>query len=152
MKWRSEVDEYLPVFKAENKNKMRKDNQLYEIEIREVDKEKKRIKIHYKGFREDRDEWRDYGSLFDLEWFHTVSSPSAPQFHYSKFRIDISVLFSIHSTTLPVMFLLPLLARLWVVCSTEIFLKTFRIRLWTTTSLTPDSSKMYFTTATMAHS
>ena len=47
MKWRSEVDEYLPVFKAENKNKMRKDNQLYEIETREVDKEKKRIKIHY---------------------------------------------------------------------------------------------------------
>ena len=44
------------MFKAENKNKMRKDNQLYEIEIREVDKEKKRIKIHYKGFREDRDE------------------------------------------------------------------------------------------------
>ena len=48
MTWRSEVDEYLPVFKAKNKNKMRKDNQLYyEIEIREVDKEKKRIKIHY---------------------------------------------------------------------------------------------------------
>ena len=80
MKWRSEVDEYLPVFKAENKNKMRKDNQLYEIEILEVDKEKKRIKIHYKGFREDRDELRDYGSLFDLEGFHTVSSPSASQF------------------------------------------------------------------------
>ena len=107
MTWRSEVDEYLPVFKAKNKNKMRKDNQLYEIEIREVDKEKKRIKIHYKGFSEDRDEWRDYGSLFDLEGFHTVSSPSAPQFHHSKFRIDISVRFSIHSTTLPVIFLLP---------------------------------------------
>ena len=54
---------------------MRKDNQLYEVEIREVDKEKKRIKIHYKGFSEDRDEWPDYGSLFDLEGFHTVSSP-----------------------------------------------------------------------------
>ena len=48
---------------------MRKDNQLYEIEIREVDKEKKRIKIHYKGFSEERDVWRDYGSLFDLEGF-----------------------------------------------------------------------------------
>ena len=45
---------------------MRKDNQLYDIEIREVDKEKKRIKILYKGFTEDRDEWCDYGSLFDL--------------------------------------------------------------------------------------
>ena len=43
------------MFKAKNKNKMRKDNQLCEIEIREVDNEKKRIKIHYKGFREDTD-------------------------------------------------------------------------------------------------
>ena len=51
---------------------MRKDNQLCEIEIREVDNEKKRIKIHYKGFREDTNEWRDYGSLFDLEEFHAV--------------------------------------------------------------------------------
>ena len=60
------------MFEAKNKNKMRKDNQLCEIEIREVDNEKKRIKIHYKGFREDTDEWRDYGSLFDLEGFHAV--------------------------------------------------------------------------------
>ena len=29
---------------------------MYETEIREVDKEKKRIKIHYKGFSEDTDE------------------------------------------------------------------------------------------------
>ena len=69
---------FTSVYKANNKNKLRKDNQLYEIEISEVVKEKKRIKIHYKGFSEDRDEWRDYGSLFDLEGFHTVSSPSAP--------------------------------------------------------------------------
>ena len=62
LKWRSGVLRY----------KTRKDNQLCEIEIREVDNEKKRIKIHYKGFREDTDEWRDYGSLFDLEGFHTV--------------------------------------------------------------------------------
>ena len=32
---------------------MRKGNHLYEV--REVDKEKKRIKIHYKGFSEDTD-------------------------------------------------------------------------------------------------
>ena len=35
---------------------MRKGNHLYEIEVREVDKEKKRIKIHYKGFSEDTDQ------------------------------------------------------------------------------------------------
>ena len=51
---------------------MRKGNHLYEIEVHEVDKEKKRIKIQYKGFSEDRDEWRDYGSLFDLEGFHFI--------------------------------------------------------------------------------
>ena len=73
------------MFRAMNKNKMRKNNRLYKIEIREVDKGKKRIKIHYKSLSEDADEWRDYGSLFDLEGFHTVSSPSVPQLHYSKF-------------------------------------------------------------------
>ena len=35
---------------------MRKGNHLYEIEVREVDKEMKRIKIHYKGFSEDTDQ------------------------------------------------------------------------------------------------
>ena len=112
MTWRSEVDEYLPVFKAKNKNKMRNSNWLYEIEIREVDKEKQRIKIYHEGFSEDRDEWRDHGCLFDLEGFHAVSSPSAPQLNYSKFRIDISVRFSIRSTTLLVTFFPALLARL----------------------------------------
>ena len=95
------------MFKAKNENKMRKDNRLYKIEIREVDKGKKRTKIHYKRFSEDTDDWRDYGSLFDLEGFHTVSSHSVPQLHYSKFLIDISVQSSIRSTTLPVIFLLP---------------------------------------------
>ena len=61
------------MFKAKNKNKMRKDNQLCEIEIRVVDNaRKKRIKIHYKVFSEDTDELRYYGCLFDLEGFHTV--------------------------------------------------------------------------------
>ena len=35
---------------------MRKGNHLYEIEVREFGKEKKRIKIHYKGFSEDTDQ------------------------------------------------------------------------------------------------
>ena len=35
---------------------MRKGNHLYEIGVRELDKEKKRIKIHYKGFSEDTDQ------------------------------------------------------------------------------------------------
>ena len=92
------IDEYLSVFKAKNEKKMRKDNQLYETEVREVNKEKKRIKIHYKGFPEDTDEWHDYGDdlfpfvmrldklfIFDLEGFYMVSSLFALQLHYSKF-------------------------------------------------------------------
>ena len=35
---------------------MRKGNHLYEIEVREVDIERKRIKIHYEGFSEDTDQ------------------------------------------------------------------------------------------------
>ena len=49
------IDEYGKCLKLRIKNKMRKGNHLYEIEFREVDKEKKRIKIHYKGFSEDTD-------------------------------------------------------------------------------------------------
>ena len=60
------------MFRAMNKNKMKQDNRLYKIEIREVDKGKKRIKIHYKSLSEDTDEWRDYCSLFDLEGFHCL--------------------------------------------------------------------------------
>ena len=109
------IDEYLSVFKAKNEKKIIKHNQPYEIEIREVDiKEKKRVKIHYKGFPEDTDEWRDYGDdllLFvRLVWprrifcvFTFCTSASLD----SKFWIDISVRFSIRSTTLPVIFLLP---------------------------------------------
>ena len=57
------------MFKAKNKNKMRKDNQLYEIKIREFDKEKKRIK--------DTDQWRDYMVLYLTSNDFTLSSPSS---------------------------------------------------------------------------
>ena len=56
LKWRSEL--YWRVcqcLKLRIKNKMRKGNHLHEIEVREVDNEMKRIKIHYKGFRGDTD-------------------------------------------------------------------------------------------------
>ena len=66
---------------------MRKDNQLCEIEIREVDNEKKRIKIHYKVFAKIQ-----------------MSGVTMVVYLTSK---DISVRYSIHSTTLPVIFLLP---------------------------------------------
>ena len=33
---------------------------MYEVEIEEVDKEKKKVKIHFKGYGHDTDEWLDY--------------------------------------------------------------------------------------------
>ena len=60
-----------------SEKKTRKDNQLHEIEIREVDKQKKRIKIDYKGFSEDTDEWRDYGD--DLFPFVRLQKAYVPQ-------------------------------------------------------------------------
>jgi len=57
---------------------MRKDNHLYEIEVREVDKERKRIKIHYKGFSEDTDQMSDVTTVLYLT---SKDFTSAPQIH-----------------------------------------------------------------------
>ena len=67
--------------------------------------------------------------------------------------IDISVWFSTHSTTLPVIFFPPCshVYKPFAVLK-SFFLKKFRIRQLTTTSLTPDSSKIIFTTAAVADS
>ena len=40
--------------------KPRLDNSLYEIEVKEVNREGKRLKIHYKGFNDQFDEWKPY--------------------------------------------------------------------------------------------
>ena len=36
------------------------DKNLYEVEIIDVNKERKQMKIHLAGFSEEFDEWRDY--------------------------------------------------------------------------------------------
>lgn len=38
----------------------KKDNNLYEVEIKEVDREKKCVRIHFKGYDSRFDEWRPY--------------------------------------------------------------------------------------------
>jgi len=40
------IDEYQPSSQGKKKEKCSKDNKLYEVEIVEVDKEKKKVKIH----------------------------------------------------------------------------------------------------------
>ena len=49
---------YTPVKKA---NPQRKDTKLYDIEVSEVDKANKRLKIHYVGYSSRFDEWRPFG-------------------------------------------------------------------------------------------
>ena len=54
------LNEYLAVeYKKKERNKSASDNKLYEIEIVAIDKQKKKVKIHYKGYSEEADEWRD---------------------------------------------------------------------------------------------
>ena len=71
------VDE-ISVGKPVKKKKMEAaDNNLYEIEIKEVDVEAQRLKIHFKGYDEKFDEWRPFtdGSLPFVR-FEKMSQPS----------------------------------------------------------------------------
>ena len=54
------LNEYLAVeYKKKKRHKSARDNKLYEIEIVAIDKLRKKVKIHYKGYIEEADEWRD---------------------------------------------------------------------------------------------
>ena len=50
--------------------KQKKDNNLYEIEVTEVDSERKLVRIHYKGYDSRFDECRPYDN--DQEYFPFV--------------------------------------------------------------------------------
>lgn len=54
----TEFSAYTPVKKA---NPQKKDKKLYDIEVTEVDKANKRLKIHYVGYSSRFDEWRPFG-------------------------------------------------------------------------------------------
>ncbi|PFX24307.1 hypothetical protein AWC38_SpisGene11080 [Stylophora pistillata] len=57
--------------------KRQKDNRLYEIESKEVDKEGKRVKIHCNGFSDKFDEWRPYdGDKFPIMRLEHKCKPS----------------------------------------------------------------------------
>ena len=46
-------------YKKKKRIKSAWDNKLYEIEIVAIDKQKKKVKNHCKGYSEEADEWRD---------------------------------------------------------------------------------------------
>lgn len=53
------------------------DNHLYEIEVKEVDEEGKRVKIHFIGFSDGFDEWRPYvGNNFPIVRLECKFKPS----------------------------------------------------------------------------
>ena len=57
-RFRTEFSAYSPVKKA---NTQRKDTKLYDIEVTEVDKANKKLKIHYGRCGSRFDEWRPFG-------------------------------------------------------------------------------------------
>jgi hypothetical protein len=57
------IEEYTCSNPVVKKEKTEKDNNLYEVEIKEVDKGKKRLKIYFVAWFSDQyDEWRDFDS------------------------------------------------------------------------------------------
>lgn len=57
--------------------KRQKDNYFYEIELKEVDKEGKRVKIHFNGFSVKFDKWRPYdGKNFPIVRLEHKFKPS----------------------------------------------------------------------------
>ena len=55
------VDEFVVSDVKESvKKRPKKDNSLYEVQIKEVDRQSKRIRIHFKGYDARFDEWRPY--------------------------------------------------------------------------------------------
>ena len=65
----NEFSAYTPVKKA---NPQRKDTKLYDIEVTEVDKANKRLKIHYVGYSSRFNEWRPFGDDEGSEYFPFV--------------------------------------------------------------------------------
>ena len=62
----TEFSAYTPVKKT---NPQRKDTKLYDIEVTEVDKANKRLKIHYVGYSSRFHECRPFGEDEGSEYF-----------------------------------------------------------------------------------
>ena len=124
------IDEYWPVFKAKNEKKMRKDNCMKLKFARNF-----RNRLLKCPFLTSKDftlclNFLHLNFIMENFWYF------GPVFHpFNNFASDFPA---------------ALLACLSAFC--EIFLKTFRIRLLTTTSPAPDSSKIIFTIAALANS
>lgn len=61
--------EFSPYTLVKTANPHKKDTKLYDIEVTEVDKANKRLKIHYVGYSSRFDEWRPFGKDEGSEYF-----------------------------------------------------------------------------------
>lgn len=69
----NEYSSYTPVKKIISQ---RKDTKLYDVEVTEVDKPNKRLKIHNIGYSTRFDEWRPFGDGEASEYFPFVVKES----------------------------------------------------------------------------
>ena len=72
------LDEYNDLKRPSIKKKPKIDKNLYEVEINEVDKQRKRLKLHFVGYSEEFDEWRDFyseGSYFPFVRLENIYVP-----------------------------------------------------------------------------
>lgn len=99
------AEEYC-VSSSKQHKKMKKDNNLYEIEVKEVDQERKLVRIHYKGYSPKFDEWRPYDSS-GKEYFpfvrqekpHVLTTTSLPdRAEYFKDKLYRAIKRTLYST------------------------------------------------------
>ena len=58
------------------KRKVKPDKTLYEIDIIDIDKAQNKVKIHYKGYGSELDEWRSYVELnLEKQFVYRVMIP-----------------------------------------------------------------------------
>ncbi|XP_031557298.1 uncharacterized protein LOC116293932 [Actinia tenebrosa] len=73
------MQEFSSDFASKQRKSSKKDNNLYDVVVTEVDKSKKRIKIHYVGYSTKYDEWKSFGdgASFPFVRHEKLNIPSA---------------------------------------------------------------------------
>ena len=123
-------------YKKKYRTKSARDIKIYEIEIVAIDKQKKKVKIHYKGYSEEADEWRDCQdeNMFPFERLEKTYIPGEISLE------DRTNVFHGHV--------------LWprrrddpdIRIEVNVGPDGFKMRLFTCTLCVPESSKIFFTT------
>ena len=131
------LNEYLAVeFKKKYRTKSARDIKIHEIEIVAIDKQKKKAKIHYKGYSEEPDEWRDYQdeNMFLFERLEKTYIPGEISLEDRTSVFHGHVLWSRRRDDPDI--------RIEAIVDPD----GFKMRLFTSTLCALESSKIFFTT------